>query len=136
MTAIRHHRKAFILDDARTQHKIRFACIDAPESKQAFGYVSKQSLTEQVAGKNVLVDWDKVDRYGRKVGKVLLDSQDVNLEQMKRGMAWHYKAYEREQSVIDRKVYADAENEAKAAMRGLWADADPVPPWDFRRRQK
>ena len=125
-----------VLDDVRTQHKIRLAGIDAPESKQAFRHVSKQSLTEQVAGKNVEVDWDKVDRYGRKVGKVLLDSQDVNLEQMKRGMAWHYKAYEREQSVIDRKVYADAENEAKAAMRGLWADADPVPPWDFRRRQK
>ena len=69
-----------VLDDARTQHKIRFAGIDAPESKQAFGHVSKQSLTEQVTGKNVVVDWDKVDRYGRKVGKVLLDSQDINLE--------------------------------------------------------
>jgi endonuclease YncB( thermonuclease family) len=121
-----------VLDDTHTQHKLRLAGIDAPESKQAFGHVSKQSLTEQVAGKNVVVDWDKVDRYGRKVGKVLLDSQ----EQVRRSLAWHYKAYEREQSVIDREVYANAENEAKDARRGLWTDAAPEPPWEFRRRQK
>ena len=67
---------------------------------------------------------------------MLLDSQNINLEQVRRGFAWHYKAYEREQSVIDRKVYADAEKEAKDARRGLWADAAPEPPWEFRRRQK
>ena len=51
---------------------------------------------------------------------------------MKRGLAWHYKAYEREQSVIDRNVYTEAESEVQAARRGLWSDADPVPPWDYR----
>lgn len=52
------------------------------------------------------------------------------------GFAWHYKAYEREQPANDRKVYADSENEARAARRGLWADAEPVPPWEFRRKAK
>ncbi len=50
--------------------------------------------------------------------------------------AWHYKVYEREQLSIDRKVYADAENEARAARRGLWADAEPVPPWDYRKAKR
>ena len=80
-----------VLDDTRTQHKIRLTGIDAPERRQAFGNVSRQSLAEQVAGQSVAVEWDKVDRYGRKVGKVLLGGLDCNLEQIKRGLAWHYK---------------------------------------------
>ena len=86
-----------VLDDTRTQHKIRLSGIDAPERRQAFGNVSKESLAEQVAGQSVAVEWDKVDRYGRKVGKVLLAGLDCNLVQIKRGLAWHYKQYQREQ---------------------------------------
>jgi len=124
-----------VLDGARTQHKIRLAGIDAPESKQAFGQVSKQSLADHVAGEVVEVEWDKMDRYGRKVGKVLLGGHDANLRQIQRGLAWHYKAYEREQSQVDRKVYSEAESEARAAKRGLWIDATPEPPWEFRRNK-
>lgn len=121
-----------VLDTDKTHHKIRLAGIDAPEKKQAFGQRSKQSLSDLVFSKAVTVDTNKIDRYGRVVGKVLVNGMDANLAQVQRGMAWHYKAYEREQPAIDRKVYADAENEAKAARRGLWADAYPVPPWNFR----
>lgn len=125
-----------VLDADKTQHKIRLAGIDAPEKKQPFGQRSKESLSELVFSKNVTVETDKRDRYGREVGKVLVDGLDANLEQVQRGFAWHYKAYEREQSAIDRQVYADAENEARAVRRGLWADVAPVPPWDFRHKVK
>lgn len=121
-----------VLDDSHTQHKIRLAGIDAPESKQAFGNVSKQSLVEQVAGQAVAVEWSKSDKYGRKVGKVLLDGQDINLEQIRRGLAWHYKQYQREQSPADRQTYAATEDVARAAQVSLWRDAAPVPPWEFR----
>lgn len=121
-----------VLDGTRTQHKIRLAGIDAPEKKQAFGQRSKESLSDLVFAKAVSVETNKRDKYQREIGKVLVEGLDVNLEQVKRGMAWHYKAYVREQTSNDRKVYADAENEAKAARRGLWADSDPIPPWDFR----
>ena len=123
-----------VLDDTRTQHKIRLTGIDAPERRQAFGNVAKESLAEQVAGQSVAVEWDKVDRYGRKVGKVLLGGLDSNLVQVKRGLAWHYKKYEREQSPADRQSYAAAEVEARAAKLGLWRDAEPTPPWEFRRK--
>ena len=123
-----------VLDDTRTQHKIRLTGIDAPERRQAFGNVAKESLAEQVAGQSVAVEWDKVDRYGRKVGKVLLAGMDSNLVQIKRGLAWHYKQYEREQSPADRQSYAAAEVEARAAKLGLWRDAEPTPPWEFRRK--
>ena len=125
-----------VLDEAHTQHKIRLSGIDAPERRQAFGNVSKESLAEQVAGQSVAVEWDKVDRYGRKVGKVLLGGLDSNLVQVKRGLAWHYKKYEREQSPADRQSYAVAEAEARAAKLGLWRDAAPLPPWHFRRNGK
>ena len=125
-----------VLDDTRTQHKIRLTGIDAPERRQAFGNVAKESLAEQVAGQSVAVEWDKVDRYGRKVGKVLLAGMDSNLVQIKRGLAWHYKQYEREQSPADRQSYAEAEVEARAAKLGLLRDAAPLPPWHFRRNGK
>jgi endonuclease YncB( thermonuclease family) len=121
-----------VLDESHTQHRIRLSGIDAPESKQAFGHVSRQSLVDQVAGQAVAVQWLKTDKYGRKVGKVVLDGRDINLEQIRRGLAWHYKHYESEQSTADRKAYADAEEQARAAQTGLWRDASPLPPWEFR----
>ena len=124
-----------VLDADKVQHKIRLTGIDAPEKKQPFGNRSKQSLSDMVFNKIVTVETDKRDRYGRELGKVLVGGMDANLEQVREGMAWHYKAYERTQSATDRQAYADAENEAKAANRGLWVDADPMPPWEWRHRK-
>ena len=77
----------------------------------------------------------KTDQYGRLVGKILIDGRDINLEQVKAGMAWHYKEYEREQTPADRELYAKAEDEARKARRGLWVDPEPIEPSQFRREQ-
>ncbi len=66
----------------------------------------------------------------------MIDGRDANLEQLTRGFAWHYKEYQREQSESDRKLYDFAEKEERAARRGLWADAYPMPPWEFRQKGK
>ena len=124
-----------VLDDTNIHHKIRLAGIDAPEKRQAFGNVFKQSLSRMVAGQSEAVDWVKVDRYGRKVDKVLLGGLDCNLEQIKRGLAWHYKQYQREQSFTDQQSYAAAEIAAKEAKLGLWRDVDLTPPWEFRHKR-
>lgn len=119
-----------VLDSSHGQNKIRLSGIDAPEKKQGFGQRSKQSLSDLVFNQRVTVESNKRDRYGRIVGKVVLPSGvDANLQQIKRGMAWHYKAYEREQPPEDRVTYAEAEKAARAARVGLWQDAQPVPPW-------
>lgn len=123
-----------VLDNNKTQHKVRLAGVDAPEKAQAFGERSRESLDELVAGRIVIVESNKRDRYGRTVGKILLNGQDINFEQVRRGMAWHYKAYANEQSPEDRSLYDAAEVEARQARRGLWADRTPVPPWDFRQQ--
>jgi endonuclease YncB( thermonuclease family) len=123
-----------VLDDQKVQHKIRLAGIDAPEKKQAFGQVSKDHLAKQVFSKFVTVDYSKSDKYGRLVGKILLDGQDVNIRQLQTGLAWHYKKYEAEQPPEDRVTYARAEQVAQDRRVGLWGDRNPVAPWDFRHK--
>jgi endonuclease YncB( thermonuclease family) len=121
-----------LLDVNKTQYKIRLAGIDAPEKSQAFGQASKKSLSDLIFHKQVTVYWDKTDRYQRILGKVTLDAQDVCLEQVKLGMAWHYKQYQRDQTPEDRMRYNLAEKEARANRIGLWSDESPVEPSKFR----
>lgn len=125
-----------ILTDPKQQVKVRINGIDAPEKGQAFGQASKEHLSRLVFGRVVTVESNKRDRYRRRVGKVLIDSIDVGLAQVSDGFAWHYREYEREQSPEDRRAYAEAETEARQAQRGLWRDASPVPPWEFRHPER
>lgn len=124
-----------VLDNTNTQHKIRLGGIDAPEKRQAFGNVSKKSLSDMVFNQQVNIEWHKEDRYGRKVGKVLINEKDINLEQIKRGMAWYYKKYKGELVQEDRIAYVQAQQEAEANQIGLWEDSSPTPPWDFRKQK-
>ena len=84
----------------------------------------------------VVVEYDKRDRYQRILGKVLLSNKDMNLEQIKVGLAWHYKKYQKEQTLSDRELYSETEIEARKDKRGLWYDANPVPPWEYRKLKR
>ena len=124
-----------VLDAQKTQYKIRLAGIDAPERAQAYGQKAKESLSDLVFGKQVDVEWSKQDRYGRTIGKILLAGVDINLEQIKRGMAWHYKQYQNEQSPEDRVAYAQSESQARDKKLGLWRDPAPIEPAVFRQKK-
>ena len=121
-----------IADAERMRYRVRLAGIDAPERRQAHGKVSKNYLSNQLFGRSVVVDWRKADRYGRLVGKVRIDATDAGLEQIRAGMAWHYKQYANEQSSGDQMAYAAAEVLARRARIGLWKGPEPIPPWEFR----
>ena len=108
------------------QVKIRLKDIDAPESKQAFGQRSKQSLSDMVFNKNIRVEKDTIDKYGRTVGTIFVDGLDANREQVKRGMAWAFRQYLHDQSLLQ------VEDEARRAKIGLWSDTNPIPPWEYR----
>lgn len=122
-----------VLDEQKQQHKVRLAGIDAPEKRQPFGQRSKEALSDAVFGKRVSVEWDKFDRYGRIVGKIVVDAKDVNLGQVEAGLAWWYQRYSAEQSISDRRLYAQAEEDAKREHLELWGNAEPIAPWDFRK---
>lgn len=127
-----------VLVNGHEQKRIRLLGIDAPETAhgkdgaQPFGQKSKDNLALCAFGKNVTVEWTEQDRYGRTLGKIVANGADCNLRQVADGYAWHYKQYARSQPGDDASVYAKAETDARAAQKGLWRDAHPVPPWDYR----
>ena len=107
--------------------KIRLAEIDAPEKAQTFGETSRQSLSGMVLGKQVKVVSQAVDQYGRRVAHLSVDGLEVNAEQIRRGMAWEYSNFHSNKTLIA------LQNEAKQAPRGLWAQSNPTPPWEWRK---
>jgi endonuclease YncB( thermonuclease family) len=125
-----------VLDLDKRQHRVRLLGIDAPERGQDFGERSRQSLADLVFNKRVHIVIPKLDRYGRKLGKVTLGRTDVNLEQIRAGMAWYYRQYQEDVFKEDRAAYDRAEREARGAKRGLWANPKPTPPWEFRRTER
>lgn len=110
------------------QLKVRLAEIDAPEKKQPFGMRSKQALSDLCFGKQAEIVPQTKDRYGRTVARVRCDGQDASEQLVRSGMAWVYDRY-----VTDRSLYPLQDN-ARTTRRGLWADAAPVPPWEWRKK--
>lgn len=119
-----------VLTTDKQQVKVRLSGIDTPEKNQAYGTVAKQMLSGKVFGYIVKVEDHGKDQYGRTIGDVYLGDLWINLEMVKGGWAWHYKAYS------DDERLAKAEIEARKARRGLWAGPDPMPPWEFRQRAR
>jgi endonuclease YncB( thermonuclease family) len=122
-----------LLDVNKRQYKIRLTGIDAPEKKMPFGQRSKEHLSDLIFNKDVQVETEKLDRYGRTLGKILFDRKDINLAMINAGLAWHYKKYQNEQSRSDRLLYAQAEEQARQRRIGLWRDPSPTPPWEWRK---
>jgi len=109
--------------------RVRVWGVDAPEQGQPFGSAAKRFVSEFVFDKAVTVEVKEVDRYGRRVARVTLDGRDLGLELVRAGLAWWYETHAPRASDL-----ADAQRDARAARRGLWADPDPVPPSSWRRR--
>lgn len=125
------------------QIHVRLAQIDAPEmpnslgekSKpaQPYGDESRQSLAQMIDGQQVTVDVSvdpktgaSVVTYGRPVGTVYVNGFNVNQEQVRRGMAWVYRKYASDPDIVK------IEDSAKAQHVGIWADQNPISPWDYR----
>jgi endonuclease YncB( thermonuclease family) len=119
-----------MLTDNNQQVRVRLNEIDAPESAQPYGLESKKALSALVMSRYVRVVDNGRDEYGRTLGRVYYDSEDINAEMVRRGAAWAYRHY-----LIDRSLLAD-EDAARGAKRGLWSrpTGEIVPPWDWRHR--
>jgi endonuclease YncB( thermonuclease family) len=112
------------------QVKVRLAEIDAPEKNQAFGQRSKEYLSALCFNQQATIRSDKKDRYGRTIARVECQSQDASPALVKAGMAWAYTKYLTDPEIKRLEV------QAKSAGVGLWRDAVPVPPWEFRKSGK
>jgi len=116
----------------RHPERIRLQGIDCPERGQAFGTKAKQATSALVFGKEVTVKDHGRDRFGRTIGTVVMpEGTNVNHDLLKTGMCWWYRKYAPGDSNLER-----LEKDAREGKKGLWADPQPVPPWEWRKRSR
>jgi len=123
--------RVLVKDPAPREIRVRLHGIDAPERKQALGSRAKQELSSLVFGKTVRIEKVDTDRYGRTVARLFVDGKDVNAEMVRRGFAWWYERYAPNDPVLKA-----AQDQARTNKLGLWRDAKPEPPWEFRGRER
>ena len=112
------------------QIRIRLEGIDCPELHQSFGTRAKQFTSNLVFGKKVTVDPKYLDRNGRTVARVSIEGKDTSVTLVQAGLAWHYKHYSSDP------LLAKAEEQARRLKKGLWSEARPIPPWEWRRNRR
>ncbi|MGB9180841.1 MAG: thermonuclease family protein [Pyrinomonadaceae bacterium] len=123
-----------LVQNVNRQLKIKFRGVDAPEKDQPYGDVARQHLSDLVLGKIVLVDFSAIGNEKDLVAKVYLDKMDVGQQVIRDGVAWFDKEDGRELSAPERNMYAQSEEAARSERRGIWQDAQPTPPWEWRQR--
>jgi len=112
--------------------KIRLAGIDCPEKGQPFGTRAKRYTSDMAFGRQVTVQVNTTDRYARLVGEVILpDGSSLNKELVYVGLAWWYRKY-----APNDRTLKTLESGARATKRELWADKNPIPPWEWRRGKR
>lgn len=122
-----------VVRDSRGRNiTIRLEGIDAPERYQPFATKSRDALRQRLLRKTVTIVPRDVDRYERIVGIVLVGGADAGLEQLRSGLAWHFRQFEARQEYRNRIAYSAAERDARLARLGLWSQKNPVPPWRYR----
>lgn len=118
--------------EAYEQVKVRLAAIDAPESHQRFGQRSKQALSALCYMEQARISPRDVDRYGRTVADVRCRGEDAGRRQVDGGWAWVYEQY----AARDDRALFKVQYTARAQHLGLWADREPVAPWEWQKAQR
>lgn len=105
---------------------VRLEGIDAPEICQPGGEAAREALARRVLHRFVRVQSDRDDDWGRALGRVEHDAQDLGAWLVREGHAWSYR-YRR-----DAGPYAKEQRLARQARHGLWAEPQPMEPRTFR----
>jgi len=108
--------------------KLRIQGIDAPEICQPGGVQARDALKRQVLGKSVTVTSRAHDDYGRTVGTLHMQGQDMGRWMVAQGYAWGYSNRPK------KAPYADEQRQAQSARRGVFSDAAAEEPRLFRKR--
>lgn len=109
-------------------YKILLFGIDCPELGQEYGEKAKQLLEELILNKNVSVEIQGKDRWGNRLGIILIEGVDPREELLQKGLAWTS-----ERNPIE--AFEIMKEKSKEKRKGLWREENPMPPWIFRRQQ-
>jgi endonuclease YncB( thermonuclease family) len=108
--------------------KVRMAAIDCPEKKQQYGSTVSSIVSNLVLDKKVQLKAHNKDLYGRTIGEIFVNGVSLNNYLVQMGHCWAY---------MTKDAYIlDLESQARSARTGLWADENPVPPWEFRKSKR
>ncbi len=117
--------------------RIRLHGIDTPEARQTCqrqdgteyrcGDMATFALAELIEEHWVTCKGDTTDRYGRLIGICVTGPVNLNAEMVRRGWALAYRRYSKD--------YVVEEDEARAAVRGMWQGRF-VEPWEWRRGKR
>ena len=110
--------------------RVRLNGIDCPENGQAYGQKARQAASALAFGKDVTIETHGKDKYKRTIGDVILpDGTNLNQELVKQGWCWWYRKYAPGDTAME-----ELEKGAREAHKGLWADPQPIPPWEWRKK--
>ena len=108
---------------------IRLVEIDAPEMDQPFGVESKRFLKKLIESKKVTLISEGKDRYGRTLGELFVNKDNINEKMVKSGFAWVYDRY------VKSSLLYSYQDEAKSKTLGIWQSENPIAPWVWRRKK-
>ena len=108
---------------------VRLWGVDAPETAQPYGTAATRAARRLIGGTGVRATVEEIGRYGRAVASLEVQGSDLGAMLIRRGLGWWYREYAPRET-----EYARLQRQARNASRGLWSQADPVPPWTWRSR--
>lgn len=117
-----------VIDSNLQEHNIRLTDIDCPEKGQPFGGKAKDFTARFCNHKMVSIYPNGTDKYGRTLANVVADGQNLNEALLRNGLAWHFVKYSSSSKL------AALEQQARNTKTGLWKDANPIAPWDWRHK--
>lgn len=119
-----------VLQSDRSLRRVRLAQIDAPETGQPFAKRSKQALAGICFGKQAEIELEGQDHYGRSIARVSCNGVDAQSFMVRNGLAWVFTRYATDKTLLP------LQERARMEGAGLWADAHPTPPWEYRHLTK
>jgi micrococcal nuclease len=114
--------------------KVRLIGVAALEPSQPYADMARQHLSDLILNKYVVVRSSRL-QDGYLIGRVLLGDMDVAAQMIRDGVAWYDKPDESHLGVLEQQLYDASEQAARNERRGLWHDASPIAPWEFRKAQ-
>ncbi len=115
--------------------KVALKGTDAPEMDQPYGDIARQHLASLVLNRQVIIEYTGLGPEAVLIGRVLCDDRDIGLQMIRDGAAWFDRNYETNLGAMESGLYAESEQAARGERRGLWRDAKPTPPWEWRRER-
>ncbi|MFM1880689.1 MAG: hypothetical protein RLZZ344_923 [Pseudomonadota bacterium] len=116
--------------------KMRIAGVDAPEKSQPSADPARDRLERLLKESPLQVTILKKDVYGRWLTSIVVSDRDLGQQLIEEGHAWFFRRYQSDLTAEQRRQYDWAEQKAREDRRGLWAEEQPVAPWEFRQRRR